>query len=60
MHQDVFAVCAGSLGTTGWCVGLVMSAVQVRVDFEQPGQLRRVKQSGKWLSQHVLSKSKKK
>lgn len=32
-------------------------ALQVRVDFDQPGLPRRVKQSGKWLSQHVLNKS---
>jgi hypothetical protein len=34
--------------------------LQVRVDFDQPGLPRRVKQSGKWLSQNVLTKSKKK
>jgi hypothetical protein len=31
--------------------------LQVRVDFDKPGQPRRVKQSGKWLSTHVLKMS---
>jgi hypothetical protein len=30
--------------------------LQVRVEFDQPGQPRKVKQSGKWLSQNVLTK----
>jgi hypothetical protein len=38
----------------------VAPCAQVRVEFDQPGQPRRVKQSGKWLSQNVLTKSKKK
>lgn len=58
MHQDVSAVLKAL--ATDSCCSCVTCAMQVRVDFEQPGQPRRVKQSGKWLSQHVLSKSKKK
>lgn len=42
------------------CCDAALSCLQVRVDFDQPGLPRRVKQSGKWLSQNVLTKSKKK
>lgn len=47
-------------GVTPHVVCVPACDVQVRVDFDKPGQPRHVKQSGKWLSQNVFSKSKKK
>lgn len=47
-------------GVTPTFLCAVHDVVQVRVDFDKPGLPRHVKQSGKWLSQNVFSKSKKK
>lgn len=47
-------------GVTPHVVCVPACDVQVRVDFDKPGLPRHVKQSGKWLSQNVFSKSKKK
>lgn len=43
-----------------WKEGFSTRFGLVRVDFDKPGLPRHVKQSGKWLSQNVFSKSKKK